>query len=126
VAVDTLVEANVQRGRVDEGNPGAVTQAAGSQIHEQRHERRRDVLDKTRVADQTGKFRAPGFQDLIHIVGFEVPVMGLMKGNQNGHNLADRQGTSSLALPLAAGKQLSVPERQKCLAKIIDIAEQLE
>jgi len=52
--------------------------------------------------------------------------MRLMKGNQDGHNLTDRQRTSPLTLFLPTGKLLPVPDEEKHLAEIIDIAEQNE
>ena len=50
----------------------------------------------------------------------------LMKGNQNSHNLTDDQTLSPFSLLLAVGQEGLVPDGQKYLAEIIEIAEQLE
>ncbi len=62
-----------------------------------------------RVTDSTWKLGAPEFQHMMEIVGFEISVMGLMKGNQNGHDLADSQGTGSPMLLLSADELLAFP-----------------
>jgi hypothetical protein len=53
----------------------------------------------------------PGFQNLLSVIGLEVPIMGLMKGNQDGLDLTGGQSTSSLALFLVSGKQMLVLQR---------------
>lgn len=89
--MDGLVETDSQRGRSDERDARAVTQATGAQIHNQWHECGGDVLEKTRVTDQSGKLGSSALQHLLTVVGFEVAVVGLVKGNQDGHNLTHGQ-----------------------------------
>ncbi len=57
------------------------------------------------------------------VVSLEVAVVGLMKSNQDRHDLTDGQGSSALSMLVSAGQQLVVPDGQKRLAEIIDIAE---
>ena len=56
VAMDALIQADIQGGGVDERNPAAVAQAAAPQVHDEWHQGRRNVLHKARVTDQPGKF----------------------------------------------------------------------
>jgi len=37
-------------------------------------------------------------QDMLAVIGFEVPIVGLMKGDQDGHDLTHAQGAWTLAL----------------------------
>jgi hypothetical protein len=52
--------------------------------------------------------------------------MGLMEGNQNGHNLTQAQCSLTAPLNQAIGEQLFLPERKITFAEIIDITEQCE
>lgn len=92
--MEALIETDFQGGGADERETRAMTQAAGAQIHDQGHECRRNVFNKARLTDQAWEFRAPGSQNLIQIVGFEVSIMRLMIGNQYGHDLTDRHVAS--------------------------------
>jgi len=62
----------------------------------------------------------------MEVEGFEIPVMGLMKPNQQRHNLTQTQPTSPTAAT-APGRQLvAYPLGFKGLAKIIDVAKQFD
>ena len=65
-------------------------------------------------------------QDVLAAIRFEVAEMGLMEGNQNGHNLTHAQCSLSAPLNQANGEQLFLPERKLTFAEIIDITEQCE
>lgn len=91
VRVDALVETNINGGGVDEGDARAIAQTAGAQVDQQRDQDRGDVLDKAGVANQTGELAAPVLQHVFTVVGFEVPIVRLMKGYQDGHDLTHRQ-----------------------------------
>ncbi len=52
VGVDTLVEANIERGRVDTTDARAMPQAARTQVHNQWHKCGGNVLHKASIADQ--------------------------------------------------------------------------
>ncbi|MEJ5201883.1 MAG: hypothetical protein WHV66_06570 [Anaerolineales bacterium] len=54
------------------------------------------------ITDSFGKLNPPVPEHLLAIIGFGVPIVGLMKSNQHGHDLTHRQRTSSLALLLPA------------------------
>jgi hypothetical protein len=86
VDVNALVETHIHRSRVDERETTPLAQATGLQIHEQRDQGRGVVLDKASITYQSKKLGPPGFQDLLTIVGFEISVMGLVKGNQERLN----------------------------------------
>jgi len=58
------------------------------------------------------------------VVGFEVAIVGLMKPNQNRHDLAQAQTARSSASLQAVTQQLAFPLRFKRLAKVIDAAKQ--
>ena len=58
------------------------------------------------------------------IIGFEVAVARLMKGNQNRHDFAQAQAALSLAKLESTAQKLLFPLWFKGLAEIIDGAEQ--
>jgi hypothetical protein len=58
--------------------------------------------------------------------GFEIPIVGLMKVNQEGHDLAFHQLAAALALDLPAVEQRLFPGRGRGQPEIIDSAEQFE
>jgi hypothetical protein len=123
VRSNPLGETDFQGSRINEGNAAAVTQAELLELSTQWNQSRRDKLDKAVVADQARELQAPMLQDLLTVVGFDVSVMGLVKSNQDRHDLAQAQGTLPLALSGTTGKQLAVPERQKGFAEVIDMHE---
>lgn len=49
-----------------------------------------------------------------------------MKLDQNGHELTHAQAAFTLPLPFTGVQSLFPPDRQKRLAKIIDITEQFD
>ena len=63
---------------------------------------------------------------LFGVKGFEMPVVGLMKQNKNGHNLTQGEGSRSMALFGSACKALLLPMGFKQLAKIIDSTKKFE
>lgn len=77
------------------------------------------------VADQSWKCASPLQLHLLDVVGFEIAVAGLVEANENGHDFAQRQTSSSIAVNESIAEQLLVPEGFKLLAEIIDGAEQV-
>jgi hypothetical protein len=57
-------------------------------------------------------------------VGLEVAVTGLMKMEENGHDLAVLQFSLALALPSTARQLVRLPIGCNQLTKIIDMAEE--
>ncbi len=88
---NALVMANRQRSGVDEGQSSRGCQAR-VQVMAQRKQSHRHQLDKPVVAHQIGKLRSQMDHHVLGVVRFEIPVMGLMKVNDNGHNLTQGQG----------------------------------
>ncbi len=62
-------------------------------------------------------------QDIFKIVCLEVAVVGLMKQDQEGHDLTHGQRSVAFSGLYDAADHLSLHHGQKSLAKIIDIAE---
>ena len=60
------------------------------------------------------------------VEGFEIPVMGLMKPNQQRHTLTQTQPTSPTAVPTPGRQLVANPLPLKGLAKIIDVAKQFD
>jgi hypothetical protein len=58
------------------------------------------------------------------IVGFEVAITGLMKGNQNGDDLTQTKTPKSMAQFESTAQKLLLPAWFKLLRKIIDSAEE--
>jgi len=110
VGVDALVETDIQRGRVDERDSCAVTQSVRAQVHDQQNRHGGNILQKAGAADQPWKLGPPGLQHLFAAAGFEVPVVRLVKGNQNGHDLTGCQLTCPLGQLLSADQHWSVPD----------------
>ena len=77
--MDTWILAHGKCGGVNEGDACACAQAGIK-----RHDNWRDELNKLVVADQTWVCH-----DILEVVSFEVTIVGLMKVNEDGHNLAD-------------------------------------
>ena len=58
------------------------------------------------------------------ITCLDVTVLRRMTGDQDRHDLAERQAAGLLPLVLTAGEELAMPSREERLADIIDITEQ--
>ena len=65
-------------------------------------------------------------QDVLGVESFEIPIMGLMEVNQNGHDFTRRELPSPVALDLACLEQGLIPGGSKGLPKIIDMTKQFE
>lgn len=63
---------------------------------------------------------------MVRVVGLEIAVAGLMKVDQQRHDLARAQLGSPLAGPFAAAEQLCFPDGKKGLTEIIDMTEQFD
>jgi hypothetical protein len=63
---------------------------------------------------------------VIAVIGFEVAVMRLMKMDQDGHYLADRQGSFSTPFDCSTVEQMLLQIGQKRSAEIIDMDKQFE
>jgi hypothetical protein len=61
---------------------------------------------------------------MIEIIVLEIPIVTLVKGDENGHDFTERQRPFPMASFQTRAQQLTVPQRLKALAKIIDVAEQ--
>jgi len=64
--------------------------------------------------------------NIFRVIGFEVSVMGLMKMNDQRHNLAHMQLCRSQASSFTTGELFFFPYGQEDLAEIIDMAEQFD
>jgi hypothetical protein len=64
--------------------------------------------------------------DVLGIKRFEIAVMGLMKQDQYGHDLAGSQRFRPLAMALAIAEEVGLIGGRKLLPEIIDRAEQVE
>jgi len=60
------------------------------------------------------------------VEGFEIPIMGLMKPNQQRHNLTQTQPTSTTTATTPGRQLMANPLPLKGLAKIIDVAKQFD
>jgi hypothetical protein len=72
--MDAGIMADCKRGRVNEADACAATQLR-VQIGHQWHQQCRHQLDKARIADQSGKLAAQVTLDVLHVVGFERPIV---------------------------------------------------
>ena len=63
---------------------------------------------------------------MMEIEGFEIPVMGLMKPNQQRHNLTQTQPTGTTAATTPGRQLVAYPLPLNGLAKIIDVAKQFD
>ncbi|MCY3665768.1 MAG: hypothetical protein OXH81_08925 [Gemmatimonadetes bacterium] len=57
---------------------------------------------------------------------FEIPIMGLMKPNQQRHKLTQTQPTSPTAATTPGRQSVAYPLGFKGLAEIIDVAKQFD
>jgi hypothetical protein len=78
------------------------------------------------IADQVRKIPTQVRQNVLSIERFEIPIMGLMEVNQNGHDFTPRELPSPVTLDLACLEQGLIPGRSKGLPKIIDMTKQFE
>ena len=58
------------------------------------------------------------------IEGFEIAVVGLVKPNQQRHNLAQTQLTTTTTMPTPGRESVAKKGAFKGLAKVIDVAKQ--
>ena len=63
---------------------------------------------------------------MFSVVGFEGAVMGLVKVNENRHDLTGEQPGGADSRPGARSQHSSRPTGLKTLPEIVDITEQLE
>src|SRR5688572_22839042 len=96
---------------------------AASQVSTKWDEHGGDEFYKTVVAHQVRKLVGQVHLHVLRVVGLEIPVAHLMKVNQDGHDLAGMQLSSSAALLKTALQQFGFPKAGKCQPKIIDSAE---
>jgi hypothetical protein len=84
-----------------------------AQVSQEWQQHRGSEFDKAVIANQAGKLGMPVFHDLLQIVGFEVAVMRLMEGNQNGHTCTC--GASAGVISLKVKERA----RFRCLAPLL-------
>ena len=65
-------------------------------------------------------------QDVLDVERFEIPIVRLMKVNQEGHDFAFRELAAALAFDLPAVQQGLFPQGSKPQPEIIDTAKQFE
>jgi hypothetical protein len=63
---------------------------------------------------------------MLRIEGFEIPIVGLMELDQDGHNFTCRELAAPLAFDLPCRKQGLMPARSECVPKIVDSTKQCE
>ena len=87
VLVNARIAADRERGGVDEADARAAAQLR-VQIGHQRNQDGRHQLHEARIADQRGKLAAQVTVNVLGVIGFECPVMGLLKKDEDGHDFA--------------------------------------
>ena len=90
VAGDAFVVADLDRGRVDEADPGGLAQAAGHEVGEQGHHGAGDPFHKASIGDQVGEIMAVMGQQ-VEIEVFERAEVAGLEGDEDGHDLAEGQ-----------------------------------
>ncbi len=85
--VNARIAADRERGGVDEADARAAAQLR-VQIGHQRNQDGRHQLHEARIADQRGKLAAQVTVNVLGVIGFECPVMGLLKKDEDGHDFA--------------------------------------
>ena len=96
------------------------------QVEEQRHNCPFHQTHKTTVADQARKLTSQVNQHMVLIVTLEGPIPGLVKVNDDRHDLAQGKPRLSPTLAKSALQLHLFPAWLKNLAKIIDRAEDFE
>lgn len=122
---DAAVVADHQLGRIDKGEARTAS-PAGLQIRRQGNEDGRDQLHEATVTDEPREVRTQVSQDMLGVIGFEIPGMRLGKVNQDRHDFAFRKLTEALWLDLPAVEQGLLPAGSESQPEIIDTAEQFE
>jgi len=124
VSTDPLGMTDFQRSRIDEADPCTGPKTA-LQIGKQWQHHTRDQSHKARITHQMRKFTGQMNLNMLHVIGFERSIVGLMKMDQNGHHLAWAELARTLSL-LASLQLAGFPMRLKAQEKVIDITEQFE
>jgi len=125
VPLDTLIATDSQRGRIDKRDARTATERT-AKIESQCHQCSRHQLDESLIAYQAGKLSAQVFLDMLSVVALEVPIVGLMKMDQDGHDFTQTQTALPLAELDAAAQQMGLPLGLEFKTEIIDITEQFE
>jgi len=107
-----------QGGGVDEADPGARAQL-GMQVDREWGHDSGQQLNEAIVADEPGELGAQLDLDLLDVKRFEGPVVGLLKEDGNGHDLAGMQLGGSSALPHPCRQLFALPGRGKALPKCV-------
>lgn len=123
MTTNTPIEADSKRCGIDESNAGALSSQA-FEIGTEGNQRGRNPLDETIIAGQSRKFPTPVIEHR-QVEVLEVPIIGHMKQNQHGHDLAQRHRTGTLSDRRSGGKQSLDPKRFESPAEIIHVAKQL-
>jgi hypothetical protein len=95
-------------------------------IGHQRHQERGHQLDKAVIAHQGGKLAVKVALDILGVIRFERPVVGLMEHDDNGHHFAGVHLGRTQALSLTRREQGTLPVRRKLLPEIVYGTKQFE
>jgi hypothetical protein len=122
---DAPIVTDGQRGRVDETDTGAASEAV-VQIGTQGQQSTRNELYEATVAAQLGEFCSQMLLHILCVVSLEIPIPSLVEVDEDRHDLAFAQRASALAVAVA----LSTVEQGLVMVvgiqqpEIIDMAEQ--
>ena len=90
MSANAPVVAHLDGGGIYESDPSA-TAPALEEVEQQRRSNGGHQLNKAIVTDQTWKLIVQMNHDILCVEGFEVPILGFMEQDQQGHDLTGRQ-----------------------------------
>ena len=102
VALDPFIVADLDRGRVDEADPGNGPQTSRHQVGQQRHHGLWDQVDESFVADQVGKILAM-VDPQVQIKVLEGSIVAGLESDEDRHDLADAHPAVTPAATVAIG-----------------------
>jgi len=112
VRLDPQVVADLDRGRVNEGDACARSETR-VQESGQRPEGLALQLDEPLVADQVWEFFPQKSADVLPVVGLQVAEAGGLKKDNNRHDFAQAQGRYPMAMALSIIEAMSAQRRLK-------------
>jgi hypothetical protein len=125
MVLDAAVVTDHQLGRIDK-REAVTAPATGLQLGPERDQDGGDQFYEALGTDQVRKLRPPVFAHLRGGEGFEIPGMGVVELDENGHEFTCPQLSGPLVLDLACLEQGLVPGGSKGLPKISDRTKEFQ
>src|SRR5215831_763088 len=124
VPTDPFGITDLQRGRINEAD-ACTSRKSALQVGKHRNQDAWNEGDKALITHQTGKFAGQMHLNMFGVIGFERPIVRLMKMDENRHHLTWAQLACALSL-LASLHLPGFPLRCKAEQEVVDITKQFE